>query len=563
MLPKSRSIAMARNILSLGGERQINLLDASNNSNGLAGSQLAPEITALPNGNFVVVYQSPWYANQSDIDLMWQEFRSDGTRLTGPNRLEFLSGSQLNPDVAARSNNGFVAVWEEGANIRLALVNPNTFSEPEPFLATTDFSFGSSFLTTPRVATLDNGSYFVAFNRIRLPENGGNEVYFIIVNAAATDHVKDVTFVAFGPGFQGNPDVAASGNNALVVWAEGNANTRDIKLALYGPTGTVLDTETVFDQATVGHDNPSVATLVDGRFIIVWRASTSNLHGRIYDPVDGTFDTGVFTVSSRILDQSDPSVAGLPDGGFIVSWTDNSHQLGDASGFAVHARRFDKTGAPTGDEYRVNTGTSADQHQSSIAANSAGVVFTVWTNLNTNNTTDTPPSGIQGQIGQTATQIVNGTPGNDVITTYGLSETINGLAGDDTIDGRGGNDIVNGGEGKDNLTGGPGADAFFFNVRPRKANIDHITDLTPGLDEIRLDQTIFKKLKLGELQQKAFFAKRKADEAHDKSDRIIVDTKSGKCRYDPDGTGDKKAKVFAILDTGADDIGYSDFVVVA
>lgn len=121
---------MARNILSIGGERQINLLDAANSSNGLAGSQLAPEITALPNGNFVAVYQNPWYAAQSDIDLMWQEFRSDGTRLTGPNRLEFAVGAQLNPDVAPRANNGFVTVWEDSGSIKLALVDPGNYSEP-------------------------------------------------------------------------------------------------------------------------------------------------------------------------------------------------------------------------------------------------------------------------------------------------------------------------------------------------------------------------------------------------------------------------------------------------
>ena len=554
---------MARNILSIGGERQINLLDAQNSFNGLAGSQVAPEITALPNGNFVVVYQNPWYAAQSDIDLMWQEFRSDGTRLTGPNRLEFAVGAQLNPDVAPRANNGFVTVWEDSGSIKLALVDPGNYSEPPaPF---TVFLFGGTAGTNPRVATLDNGSYFVAFDRIRLPENGGNEVNLHIVNAAANDTSTSSPIpVATGPGFQGNPDVASSGNNALVVWGDGDANTRDIKLALYGPTGTIIGTKTtVIDQATVGHDDPSVATLVDGRFVIVWRASTSNIHGRIYDPVDNAFDTGVFTVTSRINDQSDPSVAGLPDGGFIVSWTDSSHQLGDGSGFGVHARRFDKTGAPAGDEYRVNTGTNADQHQPSVAANSAGVVFTVWTNLNTNNTTDSFPTGIQGQIGRVATEIVNGTPGADNIATYGLSETINGLAGNDTINALAGNDIANGGEGKDILTGGPGTDAFLFDVKPRKANLDHITDLIAGIDEVRLDKTIFKKLALGPLQEKAFYAKKKADEAHDGNDRIIVDTKSGKCRYDPDGEGGKKAKVFAILDTGADAISSSDFVVIA
>ena len=161
-------------------------------------------------------------------------------------------------------------------------------------------------------------------------------------------------------------------------------------------------------------------------------------------------------------------------------------------------------------------------------------------------------------------EIVNGTPNNDTLNTYNLSEIINGLAGGDAINAKGGNDVINGGDGIDTLTGGPGADAFLFDLKPKKkSNFDHITEFLPGTDEIRLDLDIFTKLKPGDLKKKAFFAKKKADEGHDGNDRIVVDKKSGECWYDKDGEGGAKAKLFAILDGSPDDISHTDFVVVA
>ena len=69
---------------------------------------------------------------------------------------------------------------------------------------------------------------------------------------------------------------------------------------------------------------------------------------------------------------------------------------------------------------------------------------------------DGEPSGIRGRAFLAATEIVNGTPGNDTITTYSLGEPINGLAGNDTISSLGGDDIVRGGAGADRLLGGVG-----------------------------------------------------------------------------------------------------------
>jgi len=61
-------------------------------------------------------------------------------------------------------------------------------------------------------------------------------------------------------------------------------------------------------------------------------------------------------------------------------------------------------------------------------------------------------------IGTVEDDLLNGTPGPDVIHGLSGNDTINGLGGDDVLCGGRGNDKLNGGEGNDTLLGGVGND---------------------------------------------------------------------------------------------------------
>jgi Ca2+-binding RTX toxin-like protein len=147
--------------------------------------------------------------------------------------------------------------------------------------------------------------------------------------------------------------------------------------------------------------------------------------------------------------------------------------------------------------------------------------------------------------------------GNDKITGTKFADTIYGGAGNDTLKGGAGNDILKGdagndtlygGLGKDVLTGGAGKDTFVFDTKLGVSNIDKITDFSVRDDRIVLDDDIFKKVgKVGDLADAAFHIGTKA---HDASDRIIYDNKTGKLWYDVDGNGSGKAVQFATLDQG-------------
>lgn len=550
---------MARNLVAATDELQVNRLDPiplppPQTENGIVGVQLFPEVAALDNGNFVVVYQNDKGAS-GDTDILSIEFTSRGTVIGTAFRVDFDAGDQGTPDVAPRIGGGYATVWsDEGAtlsDIRMVVVTSGTPANPPEFTVADH----AENLENPVIGTFANGNYIVAYER---QFASSDDIYFAVVNASGTAMVvPDSGLVTSTSVDETNPRVATSGNTAAIVFAAGDSSS-DIRLSLVSSTGTGLDFQTVANVAAAAV-LPDVATLSDGRFIVVWsQAGTSyDVMGRIYDPTAKAFSGDAFVVASGANDELIARVAGLPDGGFAVTWVDaGSPPAYDSD---VLARRFDASGAPAGDAFRPGgNGYSFP----GAAINGDGEVFLAWVS-GPNAKSNDPDFGIQGRVFKPETETVNGTPGDDTITTYGLSEPVNGLAGKDTIDARGGNDVISGGEGKDRLTGGEGTDGFRFDVKLKGANVDRVTDFVPGVDNLVLDREVFKKLKVGDLKKSAFFAGNKVDEGKDDKDLVVYDKKSGKLFYDADGPGGADAKLVAILDGSPNALKAGDIIVVA
>src|SRR5262245_43760498 len=105
---------MITNIAFVGGERQVNLLDPLNASNGIAGGQYLGGVTALPNGNFVAIYVSD-FQGSSDQDILAVQFTAAGTVVA---KTPFIVDKDGDPNIAGavadvtwRVGGGFAAVW--------------------------------------------------------------------------------------------------------------------------------------------------------------------------------------------------------------------------------------------------------------------------------------------------------------------------------------------------------------------------------------------------------------------------------------------------------------------
>ena len=141
--------------------------------------------------------------------------------------------------------------------------------------------------------------------------------------------------------------------------------------------------------------------------------------------------------------------------------------------------------------------------------------------------------------------------------TAAISGTGNTL--DNTIIGNNAANVIAGGRGDDRLTGNGGADGFVFDTPLSAAlNVDIITDFTHNVDEIRLENAMFKKLTAtGALGANNFAL----NAAADANDYIIYNTANGVLSYDADGNGVGAAVAFARL-TGIPGLTSSDFAVI-
>jgi serralysin len=155
---------------------------------------------------------------------------------------------------------------------------------------------------------------------------------------------------------------------------------------------------------------------------------------------------------------------------------------------------------------------------------------------------------------------VLGGSGSDELYGGRGNDKLHGGSGRDILDGGSGDDLVNGGSGQDLLTGGAGADAFVFDTKLGRSNVDIITDFDAE-DGIVLSSVTFNGLWPGGLSADQFHAAAGATGGDDAEDRIVYDTATGNLYYDRDGSGSAAAVQFAVL-SGAPALSSEEFWII-
>ena len=267
-------------------------------------------------------------------------------------------------------------------------------------LAVGDFNDGGGHdaLLNPDIATLSTGRQVVVFERI-FTSATDDDIYLNVVDAAGTGTQFTATSalaVQNNGSWQSNPAVAASGNEALVVFEDATGTTfgsANISARLFnGGTNTLGAAFTIADH-TAELFNPDVAALPGNRYVIVY-GDSNDLLGRIWDPVTsgGAFLSDEFLIDKAGGNAFNPSVATTADGGFIVTWNEFT---GGGSDYDVLAHRFDAHGLSYGDIFTVNTLTNLPQLDPTIAINGANVLI-AWQDSGVRSG-DMTPTGIRGQ----------------------------------------------------------------------------------------------------------------------------------------------------------------------
>ncbi len=433
--------------------------------------QTNPSITALADGRFVMTWTSKDPGDGSQGCIRARIYNANGS----PAGSDFIvnstvTGNQQHPSITALPDGRFVVTWESfdpgdgsGSCIRARLYNADGSA------AGADFVVNSTGLDTqysPAVTALSDGRFVVTWDSYDGLEDGfGTCIRARIFGADGSgigdDFVVNTTF----EGGQLYASVTALVSGRFVVaWHSrdtGDGSWGCVRARIYNADGSprggdfIVNTSTLADQSF-----PSITALSNGRWVATWQSydtgdgSGTCIRGRVFNANGTAAGTDFIVNTTAESTQTSPSVTELADGRFVVTW--HSYDTGDGSGSCVRSRLFSADGTALGEDFIVNTTTQSNQDAPSVAALADGRFVISW---RSHDSGDGSGTCIRAQIFDPTT--FYGTAGDDVWEGGSLADRIYGGAGNDILYGHGGNDIIYGGAGDDKLYGGAGDDHLF------------------------------------------------------------------------------------------------------
>jgi len=298
----------------------------------------------------------------------------------------FVEGDQITPSVALDESGDSVVVWSSwkadwsGYGVYAQELDVSGSKIGAPYLVA---NHTSDDQRSPSIASYGNGAYLVAWQTTRdyQPSSGtyNNGVRYTFILPG------NGTVIIVWP-YGDSPDeydpacAVSTGNDSwIVVWTEWDQNSSSEEIRGTGinyglPSGSI-------NTYTSGNQNSaSVAMDSDGDFVVVWRSENQDgdaggIYGQRYlsngSAIGTEFPVNTYTSG----DQSQPSVAMDSAGNFVVGWASWDQ---DGSGWGVYGQRFSADGMRIGSEFRANTYITDNQYQPSVDMSAAGDFVVCW-----------------------------------------------------------------------------------------------------------------------------------------------------------------------------------------
>ncbi|QRM29613.1 cadherin domain-containing protein [Microvirga sp. VF16] len=371
----------------VGEETQINTT--------IAGHQEAPQVTALPNGGWVVTWMSD-HDRDGNYQVYQQRYASDGGKAGGEILVSgTLSGSQDYPVVTAldgENEGGWVVSWVSGDISDTTIYQRYYDSKGDP-----------------------------VEDPVAIQGTTGTGIQLSVSTAALPDGSWIATWAAGGP--------MGGAIYQQRCYADGTAGKA---VAIHSDQGQFLQ-------------GPNVTVLADGNWVVTWSAF-ENSGGATWTVkqqrfrADGTAIASVTPIESVNTTKAGGHVNGqvkaLPDGGWIVTWGADGK---DGSDYAVLQQRYDANGSKVGGETIVNTTTDGRQFSPVITVLKDGSWVTAWwSSLDQEGAgADIYQQRASGEFLTVAVDKATGTDGDE--TLYVASGTLN--AGDE-LNAQGGEDTL-------------------------------------------------------------------------------------------------------------------------
>lgn len=293
-----------------------------------------PDIAALADGRFVIT----WSDNTND-DVRAQILNADGSPHGAPFQIDVTrNGAQQVPVVTALANGNFVVVWtdqgtysdEQGkADVYGRIFAVNGTPVGEQFLIS-DLSKPTHYLTQPAVTAFDDGSFAVSWQEKDGIASGdtSTNVWVAHYDTDGTEIGAEINYTT-NRIEDPNPAIAAldGAGNYVAVWVdEANAFGERIIRATVVRDGVSVEID--IDEAAYYADDPQVTKLANGGFVVTWEeddpdtpAQDAEVWARAFDAFGNPVGDSI-NVARGGSNNVDPVVTALNDGRFAVAWAD-------------------------------------------------------------------------------------------------------------------------------------------------------------------------------------------------------------------------------------------------
>ena len=349
-------------------------------------SQQAPAAAALPDGGFVIAWQSEFQDGSGEgVFARW--YGPEGAPAEKEIQVNaFTADKQEWPRIVALPDSRIIVVWMslfqdgDGWGVFAQLFNPDRSKHLSEFQVN---AFSRSDQTMGVPAALGGDNFVVVWQS--LGQDGDDWGVFGQVfgtNASREGPEFQVSYSTAGR--QKYPFVSATAEGGfLVVWEAlpPGSDGYDIIGRLFDASGMPLGNEFQVNSFARGWQRWPIALAVkDGGFVIVWTSyaqdgAGSGVFAQRFDAAGNKagneFQVNTFTGNNQWV----PTAAPLEDGGFVVAWMSQEQ---DGMGHGSYGQLFNATGSRRGAEFQLNSTTAGDQQVRTIQSLADGRLLAVW-----------------------------------------------------------------------------------------------------------------------------------------------------------------------------------------
>ncbi len=365
---------------------------ANDTTNAVQNVGVESDVAMLADGGWLVT----WTDNGHDgsvYGIYGQRFNADGS----PNGEQFLVNSQTSqyqqePTTLQLDNGDIIIAWGVGngssSGAFAQRYDANMVPQGVEFkLNETNINYSGQ----PELVDLGGGSFGVTY-RLELsgvPLTDYSDIFYREFDASNIGGSQVVVNTNNYMQHQMEPEIAKSGSNVLVVWAETSGNITN------GIYGRIYDTSvpswgTDFSIATTGTErNARIETLGSGKFIVTYTVSGVDgdgtaIQGQLLNS-DGTLSGSTFQINTTATgNQTYSDVTALNNGNFVVVWNGPGDNPADSTDQGIWGQIFDATGAKVGTEFLINENYQENQVFPDITTLSDGDFVVSWSDESMN-----------------------------------------------------------------------------------------------------------------------------------------------------------------------------------